>query len=70
MAIDKIHIGKIDELIKDNQQIPQRDIAVKLGISQEHASHCWCSSILESLCKTGSPQADSRDVGEEFFMTF
>lgn len=29
-ATDKFHIRKMDELIKDNQQILQRDIAVKL----------------------------------------
>lgn len=38
-ATDQFHVGKVDELIKDNRQITQREIAAKLGISQERVGH-------------------------------
>lgn len=39
IANEEVHIRKVLELIKDNQQIIQMEIAVKLGISQDHMGH-------------------------------
>lgn len=38
-APNKCQMGKVDDLIKNNQQVTQREIAVKLGISQQHMDH-------------------------------
>jgi histone-lysine N-methyltransferase SETMAR len=38
-ATDKFHKKKVDELIRNNQWIGEREITVKLGISQERVGH-------------------------------
>lgn len=44
IATDEFHMSKLHKLIKDNQQIIQREIAVKLGILQQ-----WYSYIIDVL---------------------
>jgi hypothetical protein len=38
-ATEEFRKKKVDELIKDNELIIQREIAVKLGISEERVGH-------------------------------
>lgn len=38
-ATDDFHMRKVEELIKENCQIIQRETDIKLGISQDHMHH-------------------------------
>lgn len=39
LATDQFHMSKLHKLIKDNQQIIQREISAKLGILQQRYSY-------------------------------
>jgi hypothetical protein len=49
MVADEFY-KKIDELIKDNRRITQRDMAVKLSISQEHMGHIIAVLWYQKVC--------------------
>jgi histone-lysine N-methyltransferase SETMAR len=54
-AADEFH-RKADELIKDSRWIIQRDIAAKLGISQERVSHMIAVLQYRKICARWVPR--------------
>jgi histone-lysine N-methyltransferase SETMAR len=54
-ANDEFHKKKFDELIKDNRQIIQREIFVKLGISQECMGHIINVLQYQKVCARWVP---------------
>jgi hypothetical protein len=54
-ATDEFRRKKVDELIKDNQCITQRETAVKLGISQEHVGQIIDVLQYQKVCATWVP---------------
>ncbi|XP_070617038.1 protein GVQW3-like isoform X1 [Erythrolamprus reginae] len=55
-ATDQFHVKRVDELIKDNQQITQREIAAKLGISQERVGHIMDILQYRKVCARWVPR--------------
>jgi hypothetical protein len=54
-ATSEFHKKKVDKLIKDNQRITQREVAVKLGISQECMGHITDVLQYRMVCAKGVP---------------
>ena len=52
-ASDQLHQDRVEELIRGNRRIKQKEIAIALGISKS-GTHYWCSWILKSVCQTGT----------------
>lgn len=49
-ANDQFHREQDAELIKENQQITQRETSVKIGISQERVGHIIDSLVYRKIC--------------------
>ena len=51
-ASDQLHQDRVEELIRGNRRIKQKEIAAALEISKEKSgTHYWCSWIPKLLCQ-------------------
>jgi len=54
-ASDQLHQEHVEEMIRGNRRIKQKEISVALGISKE--THYWCSWNPKRLCQVGIAHA-------------